>query len=314
MKINDIAQKRSLTYYYLIIIGIISSIFIIQRIILYFININDFPADSFIALLFNGRDADFKLVKFLMEKGLIGMYEEGMPYLYYSYFIFFPMYILPTEIGVYVSDCLRLIAVIYIAKNINKLTEDKWDILLFYILSIIGYTADMSLNNSNGVILLFLFLSFIQFKKDRKFLSGFLFSLAAYKILVLIFPFTLLLVRKIKWKDLVYFFTPLIILCIPYIIFPGYTLLMVQNMSGRESVNIIIDLLVLTWQISQTAQLLFMSFIGLVMYLDFDQLKKFGKYKTQFRFLIFIFLFFVYTIYEVINISIGFYLKQLGYL
>ena len=96
-----------------------------------------------------------------------------MPYLYFSYFIFFPIYIFPSYIGVYINDALRLITVIYIAKNMHKLTEDKNDQLLFYLLSIIGYLADGTLNNNNWFILLLLFESMVQLKRENSEGMGF---------------------------------------------------------------------------------------------------------------------------------------------
>ncbi|MFX1275774.1 MAG: glycosyltransferase 87 family protein [Promethearchaeota archaeon] len=302
-------RNKPINFYYIIVIAIISIILIIERIIFYFINIDEFPDDSLIVIVILGRDADFHLIKGMMENGIVNFYDSDMPYLYFSYFIFFPIYILPSYIGVYINDALRLITVIYIAKTMYKLTEDKNDQFLFYLLSIIGYLADATLNNNNWLILLLLFESMVQLKKEKKILAGIIFSFAAYKILVMIFLFVLLLGKKIKIKELVYYFLPIIVLCIPYLIFPEYTFKMIQNWSGTGGTDLVMRFFHITWQLSQTAQLLFMSFIGFALIIDLEHRKKIGQYKKQVRIMIFILLFFIYVIFEAINVIVGYFLQ-----
>ena len=170
-----------------------------------------------------------------MDNGLIDYYNASSIggfrayYLYYWYFLFFPIYILPLEIGVYVWDALRLITAIYVAKNVNKLTDNSTDKVIFFLITGIGFFADMYLNNTNWLIQIFLFQSYVALKNDKKWLSGLLFTLATYKIIVIVFPFILLIVKKIKLRNIAFFFIPFAFICIPYYIFPDYFLSMVYN-------------------------------------------------------------------------------------
>ena len=227
------------------------------------------------------RDVDFRTFHNLLGNGIIDYYKHNSIdgyrgiYLYYWCFIYYPIWVLPAEIGLYVWDALRLIATLYIAKNLYKITEKKADLIAFFILSSIGYFADAYLNNSNWLLLLLLFLSFIEFKNDRKWLSGILFAIAMYKINVIIFPFVLLISKEIKIKDLLYYVIPFGLLCIPYIIFPEYLSQLLYNWSyveggGANDPSILISLYMISWQAFQTAQLMFLGLIVLILVMNIN--------------------------------------------
>ena len=132
----------------------------------------------------------------------------------------------------------------------------------------------MFLNNNNWLILLLLFESFRQLKKDNKILSGILFSLTMYKIILIIFPFALIISKKIKFKDLSYYFLPLLIICIPYFIFWDYTLQMFHSWTYRGELDLFTNIIAMVCQLFQTAQLLFMSFVYLLFLTSIEENKK----------------------------------------
>lgn len=266
---EKLTEKRQLSSYYIYGIIIITIVLIVLRVLFYFLRSDEN------LIITGGRDADFILIKGMMDSGLVNFYNNTrMPYLYYWYFIFFPVYILPTVIGVYVWDVLRLISVIYIAKNLNQVTDDDKDLLFFFLFSGVGYIIDTFLNNNNWLILLLLFESLRHLKKDNKILSGILFTFTMYKILLIIFPFALIISNKIKFKDLSYYFIPLIIICIPYLIFWDYTLQMFHSWTYRGELDLFTNIIALVWQLFQTAQLLFMSFIYLIYLTSIEGNKK----------------------------------------
>ena len=73
--------------YYVYIIILITVILTIERIIFYFIKSDIL----FFDLIIQGRDADFKCINGYMENGLFKFYDYGLPYLYWAYFILFPI-------------------------------------------------------------------------------------------------------------------------------------------------------------------------------------------------------------------------------
>ena len=246
-------------YIYGIIIG--TAILIILRIIFYFD-----PSSRFAQL----RDVDYKTLYDFIDGGLPNYYNQVSIgnyrpiYLYYWYFIFYLFYLMPLDIGVYVWDALRLISSIYIAKEIYRITEDKKDLIAFFILSGVGFFADAYLNNTNWLLGLLLFISYIQLEKDRKWIAGILFAIAMYKINIIAFPLILLIVKKIKFKDLLYFILPFAVLCIPYVIYPEYFMQMFHNWTyienaGAEETSLFMTIYLISWQAFQTAQLMFMS-------------------------------------------------------
>ena len=88
-------------YYILGLIGITIT-FIIFRIILYFYSIDPY--------IDRNKDVDFIILIEGMKNGLINFYDpieraEWPPYyLYFWYFLFFPIFLMPSEIGIYIWD------------------------------------------------------------------------------------------------------------------------------------------------------------------------------------------------------------------
>lgn len=269
--------------YYVYSILTITVILTILRIVFYFYQ------DPFFSY---NRDIDFRTLHVFMENGLINYYEADSIggfrayYLYHWYFIFFPVYILPIEVGVYVWDIFRVVASIQVAKKISNITENATDKIIFLILSGLGFFADAYLNNNNWLIQLLLFHSYDALIKDRKWLSGLLFSLATYKIIIIVFPILLIIMRKLKLKNLFYHIVPLGILCIPYAIFPNYFLSMYYNWTYMEILpddkNVFLMLYLYSWQIFQTAQLMFEGLLILIFLDNFKSL----KWRKRFRLLI----------------------------
>ncbi len=282
-------EKKStpIHVYYIYSIIIIAIFLTILRIIFYFYQ------DSFFSY---NRDIDFKTLYVFMENGLANYYNTGSIggfrayYLYFWYFLFYPIYLLPINIGVYAWDVLRIISCIYVAKKINIISENSTDKVIFFILAGLGFFADAYLNNNNWLIQLLLFLSYYAWIKDKKWLSGILFSLGTYKIILIIFPFMLLIVKKINIKAFIYFFTPLVISCIPYMVFPQYFLSMYYNWTYMEiqsdSFNILLVIYLFSWQVFQTAQLLFE---GLLILIFLEHIKTL-KWRQRYRIMIIILL------------------------
>ena len=217
----------SVENYFVGILILISSILIVFRIMLYFY---EFPQ-----LIETAKDYDFRLLIKGMDNGLANFYDpvpgyDWPPYyLYFWYFIFYPMYLLPVYIGVYVWDIIRLAAGIYIVKKAPKIFKDQWELFLFYVLSFISYGLDAYYNNCNFLTAFFLMRSYITLENKKKWQSGIYFTLATFKINSIIFLPVLLMVKKIKRKDLKYYLIPFFLICIPYIIFPNYFMEMLRN-------------------------------------------------------------------------------------
>ena len=304
-------KKKHISWLYIAIIIAISIVLIVERILFYFIDINLLPDSSLLKIIIIGRDADYHLIHGMMVDGIANMYVNNMPYLYFWYFIFFPVYILPIEIGVYIWDILRLISIIFVAKNLQKITKDNRDLYFFYILSIFGYLVDMSLNNNNWLILMLLLESYLFLEKDNKIVSGILWSLATYKIIGIIFPVLLILTKKIKLKDIFYYVLPFAIICIPYCIFPEYTMQLFHNWSASTTPNIIARILWFLWQLSQTAQLLFMSFLGYVLLIGIENYEKLEPYNLRIKILVFCVFFFLYLIFAPLSLVIFYLLSSI---
>jgi len=296
MKSNELTlskeKRESYILFYILIIILITVVLIAFRIIFFFFQ--DEPQSLFIIdLLMRNRDLNFKTNYDLMHNGIINYYEENplisdlAIYLYFWYFIFYPFYIIPLEISVYVWDLLRIISTIYIAINISKIIKNRRDLLFFFLFSGIGYFADMYLNNTNWIIQLLLYESYIQLEKNNKFLSGIFFTFCTFKIILIIFPFVLILIKKIKGKDLIFYFLPFFIICIPYIIFSGYFSMMVSNWFQSIETTTgfsIINIFLIFWRVIQPAQLMFLSVIIIIILLNIKDEKK----KTRIGSLIYI--------------------------
>ena len=78
-------------------------------------------------LIRESKDYDYRLLLKGMDNGLINFYDpitdyDWPPYyLYFWFFLFFPMYLMPFEIGVYVWDILRLVMGIFIINEAPKI-------------------------------------------------------------------------------------------------------------------------------------------------------------------------------------------------
>lgn len=292
-------QKSSIHLYFIYFFIAITITLIILRIFLYFFEISSW--------IQNTKDIDFKILIEGMDNGLIDFYNtigitDWPPYyLYFWYFLFLPIYIIPYNIitGVYVWDVLRLILVILIIKESPKVFKNKKDLLIFYILSIIGYIIDAYYNNVNFLISFFLFYSYVFLERGKKWISGILFTLATFKITALIFLPILLIARKIKWKDLLYYLVPFLIICIPYIIFPNYFFQMFNNwLFSDEEIQGILVFDSIMWKALQPSHLMF---IGLLFITFLENLRNEDR-KNLFR----IILVSIITIYYVYLTTIVF--------
>ncbi|MFW9970953.1 MAG: glycosyltransferase 87 family protein [Candidatus Odinarchaeota archaeon] len=273
-----------LIFIYLIIL--LTGIFTIIRIIFYLPQFED----NALAIL---RDYDYSI---FIHESQLGIFNFHMPdvgsfYLYFWYFMFFPFSLIPIQIGVYIWDIARIISVIYIFKNVRRISNKKKNIFVFLILSTIGYFADAYLNNSNWVVGLLLFVSYIQLEKDNKWISGILFALTLYKLTPILFPIILLVVKKIKLKDIIYYAIPTIIILLPYIIFPQYFLDFIHNLTIIRGVNpatvpAFIKFLRIIVKAFQTGHMIFYSFLMLI----FLENIKDPKLENIFRIIIFSFL------------------------
>ncbi|MGQ4874478.1 MAG: hypothetical protein ACP6IY_10455 [Promethearchaeia archaeon] len=144
-----------------------------------------------------------------------------------------------------------------------------------------AFFFDMYFNNTNWLIYLLIFESYIQLKKGNKIISGILFTISTYKIILILFPFILLIARKIGIGDLIYYFIPFFLIFLPYFIFPPYFFEMFQNWSyieyNKEIVLFNNEYLWMfyqaVWQGAQPAQLLFISFMYLLFFQPIDEFR-----------------------------------------
>ncbi|MHA1148835.1 MAG: glycosyltransferase 87 family protein [Promethearchaeota archaeon] len=251
--------------YIIIIICIFISLTIV-RIILYFM-----PMDF-------AKDIDFKILYSFMNSDITNYYNQcnkefdARPlYLYFWYYLFYPISLIPFIIAVYLWDALRLITTLYLANYLLKITDDDKILQYFLMLHVVGFFFDMYFNNTNWLIYLLLYQSYIHYEKNNKVLSGIFFTLATFKINTIVFPIIIFLNKKIKPKDLLYFIIPFTLICLPYILFPDYFFKMYYNWSYIENgahVNNFNQTTLwivyqLSWQLVQPAQLMFAGFIYL---------------------------------------------------
>ena len=286
-------EKYPIHKYFIYLFIVISVSFIVLRIFLFFFEISPWIQDT--------KDIDFKILLEGMKNGLVNFYDpitiSGWPpyYLYFWYFLFFPIYSISTNylVGVLVWDALRLILTVLVVRESSKVFKNKKDLLIFYIFGIVGYSIDAYYNNVNFLIVFFLFYSFVFFERDKKWISGILFTLATFKITAILFLPVLLITRKIKLKDLIYFLIPFAIMFIPYLVFPEYLLQMITNW-GHSDAEIqgilIIDSII--WKALQPSHLMF---IGLLLIIFLENIKK-EKRRNQYR-LILVSVISIYYIY-----------------
>ena len=256
-------KEYQIHLYFIFGLIIITLTLIVIRILLYYYEIHPYIKES--------KDIDYLIFIEGMKNGLINFYDliefsDWPPYyLYFWYFIFFPMYLLPIEIGIYIWDAIRLSSVAYVFYNAKEIFENKKDLIIFYVLSSIGYCYDAYFNNANFLIIFFLFLSYKYFENDKKWIAGIFFTLATFKINSLIFIPVLLISRKIKFKDQIYFLIPFFLICIPYIIFPDYFMQMVNNwLHSDEEIQGVLFLDSITWKALQPSHLMFISLLILI--------------------------------------------------
>ena len=169
------------------------------------VNIFDFPL-----LLDGSRDVDFKILLLGLKNGLINFYDpvvvpEGVPdwppyYLYFWYFLFYPMGLVPFEVSVYIWDVLRLITSSYIVLKGFKIIKNRRNLLWFYFTVTVGFLIDGWYNNCNFLIIFFLLLSYTSLEKDKMWLSGIFFALSTIKINSILFIPVLLIAKKLKSK------------------------------------------------------------------------------------------------------------------
>jgi len=304
---NEIDDKRgyALHTYIIGVLIIITIVFMIIRII---INTLEF---SYLVEI--SKDFDYRILMEGMDNGLINFYDpvpmHAWPpyYLYFWYFMYYPMYLMPIGVGVYVWDILRLLCCIYVVKEAHNVFHQKIDLIIFYIFIIPSFAVESYLNNVNFLIMILLFTSYTSYEKDQKWLAGILFALATFKINSIIFLPILLIVKKIKVKDIIYFVIPLGLLCIPYVIFPDYFLQMVENWTFAkaevvETESILIrGLMILDsilWKALQPSHLMF---IGLIIIMFLENVKD-SKWRNRYRIIIITFV----VIYSMRQILITF--------
>ncbi len=257
--------------YVIYLLAIITTFFIILRILLYFFDILPWIKET--------KDIDFKILIEGMNNGLVNFYDDVSIsvwppyYLYFWYFLFMPIKIISIDgvVGVYVWDFLRLALTIQIIRKSPKMFKNKRDLLIFYILGIVGYSIDAYYNNVNFLIAFLLFFSLVYLERDQKWIAGILFTLATFKITAIVFIPVLLIARKIKVKDLYYYLIPFAIISIPYMVFPEYFLQMITNW-GHSDAEIqgilIIDSII--WKALQPSHLMF---IGLLLIIFMENIR-----------------------------------------
>lgn len=311
MELNKL-DKEKIQHYTLLnifIIIIITIVLISLRIIFTFFQ-EELSGMFFIDLLMKNRDLNFRTNYDLMQNGIFNFYEENplingsAIYLYFWYFIFYPFYIIPFEVSVYIWDMLRFISMIYITINIYKIVQNRNDLLIFFVFSSIGYFADMYLNNTNWVIQLFLYESYIQLENKRKYLSGIFFTLATFKITLIIIPIILIIIKRIKAKDLIYYISPLIVICIPYMIFPEYLFSMVSNWVQSGDTSSGFSLFSVVWRLIQPAHLMYISIILLIILMNIKN----DNLRNKIGFIIYISVFIGWVLIWLIILGFAFFL------
>ncbi|MHA1459345.1 MAG: glycosyltransferase family 87 protein [Promethearchaeota archaeon] len=241
-------------------------------------------------LLDGSRDVDFEILLLGLKNGLVNFYDPtplppGVPdwppyYLYFWYFIFYPMSLFPLEVGVYIWDVLRLIASSYIVLKGYKIIKNRTNLKWFYFTIAVGFFIDGWYNNCNFLIVFFLLLSYTSLEKDKMWVSGIFFALSTIKINSILFLPVLLIAKKIKVKDLIYYVLPFILLCLPYIIFPEYLLQMLYNWTNTTpGIQGLTFLDPIIWKAVQPSHLMFLGFMAIIV---FESLEKYKK-KDQIR-------------------------------
>jgi hypothetical protein len=255
----------------------------LSRIIVY---IFDLPL-----FLDGSRDVDFKILLLGLKNGLVNFYDpvivpEGVPdwppyYLYFWYFIFFPMGLVPFEIGIYIWDIMRLVICSYIVLKGFKIIKNRTNLLWFYFTIFVGFLIDGWYNNCNFLLIFFLLMSYNSLENDKMWLSGIFFALSTIKINSVLFIPVLLLVKKIKIKDLIYYVVPFTVFCLPYIIFPDYLFQMLNNWTNSTpGIQGLTPLDSIIWKAVQPSHLMFLGFMFIMIFEWLEQYEKGHKIRT----------------------------------
>ena len=302
----DNEREIPIQKYVIYLLAIITIFFIILRILLYFFDILPWIKET--------KDIDFKILLEGMNNGLVNFYDEvpisGWPpyYLYFWYFLFFPIKIIPTDglIGVYVWDVLRLVLTILIIRESPKMFKNKKDLLIFYIFGIVGYSIDAYYNNVNFLIAFLLFYSFVYLERDKKWIAGILFTLATFKITAIVFIPVLLISRKIKLKDLVYFLIPFAIICVPYMIFPEYFLQMITNWGHSDAeIQGVLFIDSIIWKALQPSHLMFIGLLLIIFMENIKNLERKNLYRAILVSIITVYYIYLTTIVFIIPVIIA---------
>ena len=228
--------------------------FILARIlIIYF----DFPY-----LIEASKDNDFRNLVRWNQQGL-----DNYPpyYLYFWYFIFYPFGVLDPFISATIWDLLRLIITSYVAYKIYFMITCRIDLKAIYLLIYIGFINDGWYNNCNFVLMLFFYLSYKFLEEDKKWASGIFFALSTLKINSIIYLPVLLIMKRIKLKELFYYLIPFGLLLLPYIIFPDYTILLFTNWTkGTPGIEGDLPIVPILSKVIQPSQLLYFSIILII--------------------------------------------------
>lgn len=244
------------------------------------VNLIDLPL-----FLEGSRDVDFKILLLGLKNGLINFYDpvivpEGVPdwppyYLYFWYFIFYPMGLIPFEISVYIWDLFRLVISSYIVLKGFKIIKNRTNLLWFYFTILVGFIIEGWYNNCNFLIMFFLLMSYNSLEKDNMWLSGIFFALSTIKINSILFIPVLLLIRKIRFKDLIYYIVPFAVLCLPYVIFPDYLFQMLNNWANTTpGIQGLTPLDPIIWKAVQPSHLMFLGFMLIIV---FERLEHYAK-------------------------------------
>jgi len=266
-------------------------------------------------LIEGSRDVDFKILLLGLKNGLENFYAPvavpvGVPdwppyYLYFWYFIFYPMGLFPFEVSVYIWDILRLITSSYVVLRVFKIIKNRTNLLFFYLTFTIGFFIDGWYNNCNFLIIFFLLFSYTSLEKDKMWLSGIFFALATIKINSILFVPVLLILKKIKVKDLIYYVLPFTLLCLPYIIFPDYFLQMINNWTnstpGIQGLTFLDSII---WKAVQPSHLMFLGFILVIIFESLEKYKK--KERIRVPIMLTLSAFYIYMIIIVIILPIIF--------
>jgi len=267
----------------IILLALITIFLFITRIL---VNIFDFPL-----VLDGSRDVDFKILLLGLKNGLANFYDpvvvpEGVPdwppyYLYFWYFIFYPMGLIPFEFSVIIWDLLRLVISSYLVLKGFKIIKNRLNLLWFYLTIFIGFIIDGWYNNCNFLIMFFLLMSYTSLEKDKMWLSGIFFALSTIKINSVLFLPVLLITRKIKLKDSIYYIVPFTILCLPYVIFPDYLFQMLANWGdSTPGVQGLTFLDPIIWKAIQPSHLMFLGFIFVIIFEFLEQYKRGHQIRT----------------------------------